>query len=411
MTTRRRRSIALAVAAVASTAISLSLAGCADSPEVRVARVAQGPIATQIPTNGQVQPITPHVLRARLDTFVSRVAVVNGQAVREGQLLVQLDASAAEAQLAAARQNLLSAERQLRDARAGGPPDQVAQLQSDLTKAQAQRDHLAAQQQTLASLVKQHAATEDELAQNGLQLKQAEADLRYDRQKQQDLARQAQFDAQQAQLAIERAQAQIRNLGAEVASAQLVAPITGTVYALPVKLGDYVHVGDPVVSVADLTRVRVLAYVDEVYLGMIGLNQPVEITWDGLPGTTWHGVTTQLSKQVVPYGDRRVGEVLCSVDSSDGRLLPNTNVDLEIRVAQVADALQVPREAVQTSQENRRYVFLVQGERLHRQPVQVGIASTTNFQILAGVREGDWVALPGPVALKDGMQIHPMEER
>ncbi len=415
MTIRRTSWLALAVAAAAATGISLSMAGCADSPGVLVARVARGAIATRISTNGQVQPIAPHILTARLDTFVSRVAVASGQAVRKGQLLVQLDASAAEAQLAAARQNLLAANRLLRDAQAGGPPDDLAQLQSQLTKAQAQRDRLAAEHKTLVSLVAQHAATEDELAQNDLQLKQADADLRYALEKQQDLARQAHDNAAKARLEIEQAQAQIRNLGEQVADARLVSPIDGTVYALGGKLsnslraGDYVHAGDSIVSVADLTRVRILAYVDEVYVGMVGLNQPVEVRWDGLPGRTWQGVTERLPKQVVPYGDRRVGEVFCSVENSDGRLLPNTNVDLDIRVAQRADALQVPREAVQVGQDGRHFVFLVQGGRLHRQPVDVGIASTTSFQIVSGVEEGDWVALPGAVALKDGMKIRPRE--
>ncbi len=386
----------------------LGLAGRGQMPTVTVAAVTRQPIESWISTNGKVEPIQPFILRARLDTFVMRVAVTDGQTVRKGQLLVELDGSGATAKLAEARQNLLTAKRQLRNAKAGGPPVQLAQVASDLEKTQATRDRLAAEQKSLEILVKEHAATRDELAQNQLQLKQAEADLGYLQQKKKDLARQAQFDAGQAQLQIDQARAQISDFGQQVASTRLVAPVDGTVYSLPVKVGDYVHVGDPVASVADLRRVRVRAYVDEVDLGSVTPDQYVEVQWDGLPGRVWKGMTEVIPKQVVPYEHRRVGEVLCSIDSGDQLLLPNTNVDLRIRLARHTGALVVPRVAVR-GQAGDRFVYLVKGDRIERRTVNVGIASTEEFEILSGLQPGDRVALPGASELREGMEIHPVE--
>lgn len=408
MASRRRRWIVLGIAAAGLAMLLLGLTSRGDTPDVTVTRVARQTIERWISTNGKVEPIQPHVLRARLDTFVLRVGVVEGQKVKRGQLLVQLDATAAESQLAEARHNLLLAQRDQQYAQAGGPPDQLAQLQSDLTKTLAKRDRLSAEQKTLETLVKEHAATRDELEQNQLQLKQAEADLLYLQQKKKDLATQARFNAGQARLRIDQAQARIRDLGEKVAASRLLAPVDGTVYALPVKVGDYVHVGDPVASVADLRLVRVRAYVDEVDLGSVALGQHVEVQWDGLPEQMWTGRTTEIPKQVVPYRDRRVGEVLCSVKSAEGRLLPNTNVDVRIELARRADALVVPRAAVQ-GDATGRYVYVVRNEKLQRRPVKVGIASTSQFEIVEGLKEGERVALPGAQPLKDGMEIHPVE--
>jgi HlyD family secretion protein len=408
MTSRRRTWIALGIAALGIAVLLLGLAGRGQMPTVTVVSVTRQPIESWISTNGKVEPIQPFILRARLDTFVLRVAVSDGQTVRRGQLLLELDGSGAAAKLAEARQNLLSAQRLLRNAEAGGPPVQLAQLATDLEKMQATRDRLAAEQKSLQILVKEHAATLDELAQNQLQLKQAEADLSYLHQKKSDLARQAQFDAGQAQLQIDQARAQIADFGEQVASTRLVAPVDGTVYALPVKAGDYVHVGDPVASVGDLRKVRVRAYVDEVDLGSVAPDQYVEVRWDGLPGRAWKGMTDVIPKQVVPYEHRRVGEVLCSIDSGDQLLLPNTNVDVRIRLARRDGALVVPRVAVR-GQGDDRFVYLVKGDRLERHGVKIGIASTDEFEVLSGLQPGDRVALPGASELLNGMEIHPVE--
>lgn len=409
MTSRRSRWIILGIAAVAVALLLLvALRGRGGVPDVSVARVTRQSVESWISTNGKVEPIHPYILRARLDTFVVRLGVVEGQKVKKGQLLAQLDATATESKLAAARQSLLVAQRELRYARAGGSPEQLSQLQSQLTKTLASRDRLAAEQKTLQALVKEHAATLNELQQNQLQLKQTEAELVYLEQKKHDLAQQARFNANQARLAIAQAKAEISDLSEKVSSSRLVAPVDGTVYSLPVKAGDFVQVGQPVVSIADLDRVRVLAYVDEADLGSVALNQVVHVQWDGLPGKIWSGSTTSIPKQVVPYHDRRVGEVRCSVTTSSGRLLPNTNVDVRIEVGRAEDALVVPRGAVQ-GDVSGQFVYLVKGGRLVQQPVQVGIASTTQFQILKGVKVGERVALPGAAAMRNGMEIHPVE--
>ncbi len=411
MTVRRRTWIGLGIAASAVAVLLLGWAGRRPIPDVSVTRVQQRQIESWISTNGTVEPIQPFVLRARLDTFVASVPVVEGQTVRKGQLLAVLDGSTARAQLALARQNLLAARRQLEYAEAGGPPDVLAQLASDIAKTQASLDHLKSQNQALETLVREHAATRDELAQNQLQLKQAEANIEYLIARKKDLARQAAFSAEQAQLQIQQAVAQIRDLSEKVASTRVVSPVDGTVYALSFKPGDFVQIGQAVASVADLRHVRVRAYVDEVDLGPLASGDYVRVQWDGLPGHTWKGSVERLPKQVVPYGHRRVGDTICSINSLDQSLLPNTNVDVKIRVGQKTGALVVPRAAIR-GQEGDRYVLLVvNGDHLRRQPVQVGIASSDRFEIRSGLTEGQLVALPSAAPLSDGMEIHPVEVR
>jgi HlyD family secretion protein len=92
-------------------------------------------IVASISSNGKVEPISPFAMRAQLDTFVEKIRVVEGQPVKKGQPLLELNVKDAEAQLAEARSKLLRAQNDLRVARSGGRPDAAAQAAGALSTA------------------------------------------------------------------------------------------------------------------------------------------------------------------------------------------------------------------------------------------------------------------------------------
>src|SRR5436309_1573406 len=136
-----------------------------------------------------------------------------------------------------------------------------------------------------------------------------------------------------------------------------IAPAGGTVYSLPARPGTYVHTGDLLAELADLTRIRVRVFVDEPELGSLKQEQAVEITWEALPDRTWNGLVDRLPKTIVARGSRNVGEVLSSLDNKTGELLPNTNVNVRIRTGRRENSLTLARAAVR-GEGNARYVFV-----------------------------------------------------
>jgi HlyD family secretion protein len=184
----------------------------------------------------------------------------------------------------------------------------------------------------------------------------------------------------------------------------VAAPVQGTIFSLAARPGTFVHVGDVLAEMADLTRVRVRIFVDEPELGLLKEGQPVEISWGGLPNRMWTGQIEQLPKTIVARGSRNVGEVLCSVVNSDSQLLPNTNVDVRIRTAERDNVLTVPRSAVRT-EANKHYVFVVNEGRLRRRDIVVGISNSTHFEVLNGIMENELLALPGSSELHDGAPV------
>lgn len=377
-------------------------------PAVPVVEVTREDLNASITSNGKVEPIAAFVAHAEFQTFVDKVDATEGQSVHRGEVILTLDAADVRAQLSQARADQLSAQNDLRNARAGGPPDEVAQLNGDLEAARVQVANSERDEKELEALVAKQVATRDELAQTQASLAKSRATLQALEAKKKDLDQRSESIVESASLRLSQARDQVQSLEEKVQSATVIAPFDGTLYSLPVNAGDFVKPGDTLAEMADLRKVRVRAFVDEPDLGGLEPNQDVQITWDAKPGKIWNGKTEQIPKQVVSRGMRSVGEVLCSVDNARLELLPNVNVEVRILVNERRGVVVVPREAV-GEDGGQHYVFIVQGNAVERRDITVGIASASNYEVLSGLAAGDRVALPRDRKLRSGMEIRPTE--
>jgi multidrug efflux pump subunit AcrA (membrane-fusion protein) len=112
----------------------------------------------------------------------------------------------------------------------------------------------------------------------------------------------------------------------------------------------------------------------------------------------------QLPTQVQPLGTRQVGEVLCTIENPGRELVPGTNVNASIRASVVPNALTIPKEALRRDL-NGTGVFALAGSAIQWRPVKAGSSSISRVQIVEGVTDGDAVALPTSVALRDGQRV------
>ncbi|MGC2890980.1 MAG: efflux RND transporter periplasmic adaptor subunit [Candidatus Acidiferrum sp.] len=368
-------------------------------------------LVSSISSNGKVEPISPYVMRAQLDTFVKKIYVTEGQKVKKGQLLLELNVKEAAAQLAETRSKLLRAQDDLKAARAGGKADEAAKIAADLAKAEAQSDRLQRDHDALVRMAAEQAATKEDLAANAQGLANAKAEVTRLLAVKQEFDRQARLDAERGELQVQQILSEMAALEDKVSNRRIVAPADGTLYSLPVRTGDYVKVGDLLAEMADLHKVRVRAFIDEPDLGGLEAGEPVVITWDALPNKSWAGTTEIIPKQVVPHGTRSVGELLCAVNNDKLELLPNINVNVRINSKVHKNALAVPRGAV-AYEGGHRYVYVVKPNQLgvgkstlEKREITVGIADATSYEVLSGLQEGEMVALPGDTDLHDGMTV------
>ena len=391
--------------------VLVGLSGRKPVPKISAVTPMRENLVSSISSNGKVEPISPYVMRAQLDTFVEKVRATEGQTVKRGRVILELDVKDVAAKLSEAKGKLLRAQDDLRTAKAGGRTDDAAKVAGDLAKAQAERDRLQKNHEGLQRLIKQQAATQDELAANDLALTKAQAEVTRLTAAKQEFDRSVKLDTDQAGLHVQQVENEVAALDEKVRQGRITAPADGTLYSLPVKAGDYVKLGDLLAEMADLHKVRVRAFIDEPELGALEENEPVKITWDALPSKTWMGKTEIIPKQVVPHQNRSVGELLCAVNNDKLELLPNINVNVRINSRERIGVLSVPRGAV-AAEGGRRYVFVVKRNQLsvnksilEKREIHVGIADATNYEVVSGLQEGELVALPGDVDLRDGMTV------
>jgi HlyD family secretion protein len=391
--------------------VLVGLSGRKPVPKISAVTPMRENLVSSISSNGKVEPISPYVMRAQLDTFVEKVLATEGQTVKRGRVILELDVKDVAAKLSEAKGKLLRAQDDLRTAKAGGRTDDAARVAGDLAKAQAERDRLQKNHEGLQRLIKQQAATEDELAANDLALTKAQVEVTRLAAAKQEFDRSVKLDTDQAGLHVQQIENEVAALDEKVRQGRITAPADGTLYSLPVKAGDYVKLGDLLAEMADLHKVRVRAFIDEPELGALEENEPVKITWDALPSKTWVGKTEIIPKQVVSHQNRSVGELLCAVNNDKLELLPNINVNVRINSRERIGVLSVPRGAV-AAEGGRRYVFVVKRNQLsvnksilEKREIHVGIADASNYEVVSGLQEGELVALPGDVDLRDGMTV------
>ncbi len=137
-------------------------------------------------------------------------------------------------------------------------------------------------------------------------------------------------------------------------------------------------------------------------------------TWDALPGQEWKGAVERVPAEVTTLGTRSVGEVVCTLDNSSGKLLANVNVDVEIILGRRPAALTLPREAVvhgggASHAVEPHHVFVVEDNVLRRREVKLGFSNATRYEIVSGLQAGQKVAIPGDRRLGEGMKVKVVE--
>jgi len=198
-------------------------------------------------------------------------------------------------------------------------------------------------------------------------LQRAQADATLLEQKQKD--RYSKPEAAKVHAQGAEAQAAYEAAADALSKSSVRSPFDGIVYTLPVKQGAYVQIGDLLLQEGDLSKMLVRSFVDEPEIGRLVSGQKIEVTWDAVPGRIWNGAVSTIPSTVKLHGARNVGEVTCTVDNHDLRLLPNVNVGVTVITAEHGNVLTLPREAVRMD-DTKPYVYQVVNGELKRRDVE-----------------------------------------
>lgn len=276
---------------------------------------------------------------------VARVGVEEGDAVRAGEVLVELETDEA---LAAVRQ----AEASLKQAQAT-----VLAAERDLPRTQ--------------ELVAQSFYSQQRLD---------------DARKGTDVAR-AQRDA--AKAALEAARARL-------AQHSVRAPADGQVLVRQVDPGQIVQAGKPLLTVSVLGPLELVAQVDERFLGQLQVGQPARVLADAYPGQPFDAKLVRLAPSV----DAQSGSVEVRLAVSGQRpafLREDMTLSIEVRTGERSDAKVVPARALRSATTDGEgatgEVLVVEGARAVARSVKLGLRTLTEVEVVSGLKDGDTVIL------------------
>jgi HlyD family secretion protein len=387
--------VGVAVLAVGGAAGFATLKGA--SPEVdqsRLAAVERGTMVKSVVATGKVEPITKVEIKSKANGIIKALNADIDLAVKEGDVLVELDKEQLAATLRGAEANLLAARASLEAAEAQAQKNKVEAEGPDAEFAR--RAYERAQ-----SLYAQHL-----IAQSTLDDAHSLVDVADNRKR----AAQSQLGVSQAKVAEARAQVAQAKAAAEraaedVANATIRAPIRGTVLSRDVEIGSPVssilNLGANatlVMTLGDITQVFVRGKVDEADIGRVRLGQQARIRVETFKEKTFNGRVTQISPMGVEKDNVTNFEVRVSIDNPGKELKANMTANAEIVLEEHPDSLIVPEAAITYDAEKNAFAEIhAPGSKsgVKKIPVRVGVGNGTKIQILEGLKAGDKVVLPG----------------
>jgi HlyD family secretion protein len=400
--TRRHLIIAGAIVLVIGVAVFLYRQRAV---EVELASPAYEDIETAVSANGNVIPTNDFAARATFSGIVDNIYVHLGQRVQPGQKLLQMRDQFAQSRLDHARAAVLTAELNAQNVRGNGSKeDQIAQA-SDLERAGNEQNAASKALATVQQLRQLGSASDAEVAAATQRVNTANAVLQAAKDRSQ-----GRYGPEDVKSTEEKVAAEKANLAGERVSytnANVVAPIEGTVYLLPVKRYDFVQMGADLVHVADLKRLSIRASFYEPDIRQLKTGESVRITWgNGAPGRTWNGRLESKPMAVTGEGVLRTGICIVDITSDTDGLPVNTSVTITATVQKHSHVMTLPREAVR-DEGSTHFVYRVAGGRLRRTSVQVGLVNAMRAEITSGLKSDDRVAVHATegVSLRDDLQV------
>lgn len=378
-------------------------ASAATTQRVATTPVQRGSLVATVATAGNVAAVRSASLAFDLSGHVSKVNVQVGDAVKAGQILMELDTRDlqfamrnSQAQLSSAQANY-EAAKQKNDQN----PQQLLVTKAALDKAIAALQTAQGNYNAVAwrndILSSQQAAA---LASATADYQSALGNFKISAATINDSAlKTAASSLAQAQVAVDQAQNNIDK-------AKLVAPFDGVVAAVNYNVGDTVGGGGGATSssgisvsasgagvvLADLTQLQVKVTLAEVDVAKIKLGQSAQMTLDAVPGASFTakvsaiGPVPTITQGVVNY------PVYLSVTNPDPTVRPGMTANLNIEVDRRDNVLLIPTRAVRTQGNQKIVTVLYKGQTITPQ-VTTGLSNDTQIEIVSGLQEGDEVVV------------------
>ncbi len=322
---------------------------------VQVMKVERRVLSEKLSFTSTIEPWQKMNIVPDISGKIARIYVQEGDRVREGQLLAELDTQSLRLQLKQAEAAAEAARANFEDARKN--------------------------KERMDRLFQEKAVSEQQYEK--IQLA---------------------YEAAQAQLA--QAEAALNLLRHNLEVSQMRAPFSGVVASKNANEGDVINpmmgsfsATSGVLTLMDFSRVKMVVEVSASDISKISKGQKAEVSVPNLKDRVFEGEVRLITLTADPTTKKFKVEIV--VNNPDLILRPGTFGEVRIEIVNVPDALVIPQKAII----DNRFVFIVQGSKAVKREVVLGLQTEKEAEVLTGLSEGDLVIVEGNFGLLDGSPV------
>lgn len=352
---------------------------------VEVVAAGAGTISYTIEENGYTRAGEFYELQAPSSGPIRLISAVNGQPVKAGDVLMQMQDLSLEASLAGVTGDMHAIEATVKEAEVNL---QTAYLNLDESQKNLSREKTLLDAQAISQIEYDNAVIANKKCEQAVELLQAQMEIG-----------KKQMDA----LANEQ-----NSLNQKIGELQIKSPINGKVMKLPVKNGQIVAAGTVLIVIGTPNQMEAYTEILSSDAVKIEPGQAATVTY----GNDSRSLTGRV-KEVFPQAEERISAlnvrerrvpVVVSLDEN-GALQPGYEVKVTIRCSTHENALIIPREALISSSGGEDKVRVVQSGRVLTRSVATGLKNQLQAEILQGINPGELVVLNGSISIDDGERV------
>lgn len=393
---------------------------------VQTGKAQKQNLSSMVSASGEIKPKTYVNIGANAFGKIVKLQVKEGDRVKKGQLLAQLENVQSSADVNAMRASLQAAETDFVAAEAG-----LQTSKADLNRAQSDADHARLDWERAQGLYKDALIAKQEYDAKKAAWESGEAGLA------QAQARVAQAKAQKdsAQRHISQNQANLTRVSDVLQKTLYEAPYDGVITNLPVREGETVVMGiqnapgSTLMTLADMSVITAEVKVDETDIVNVKMGQAAEVTIDAIPHKTFHGTVTEIGDNAIVRStgvstsqatstseEAKDFKVVVTVTDPPVDLRPGLSTTAKITTATRSNVVTIPIQAltvrtqadltlkdakgsvqaaapVDTAKQKEEIqgVFVIRSKKAEFVPLETGISGTTDIEVIKGVKEGDEV--------------------
>ncbi len=344
------------------------------------------------------------ILSAQRSGKVTQMKLEEGDEVKKGEIVVEIDREEAKARLMEAEANLHVARARLGQTEAGIGMERI-QTESQVNQAKATLDNAYREWERQKVLFQRGVVPKSSLdrAEEAYLVAKAQHERALGNL---DLNKVKEKDVAAAKAVVQQMEAALRLAQIQLGYSEIVAPFNGVVSKKWISQGEFVSIGSPIVTLVEPKRLYIKSTIDEVDVKNLKVGQKVKIQLDAYPDKVFPGVLKRVSPIVLgAKQETRTFETWTYFEGEMPFIKPGMSADIEVITDHLQNVLSVPSTAL-IEKGGKKMVYLIHEGRAKLREVEVGLSNWNYTEVSRGLEEGDLIVENADAkGLKEGVRV------